>query len=444
MRASDSPGGYNEDTARCRQLSCLESVEHDLAYWDDLTGLYNKRLLSRLLDEWWNSFISEHDTFSLIVIDLDGFKDVNDSYGHLTGDQVLRETARILKSHFRSNDVVIRYGGDEFVVVLPGAGTEEADLLAERARTAISEHQFSVEDDPNTLHIAVSFSVGIASFPDGGSNGIEVLKRADLRLYADKRKRQRSFRKRHSAWWNTGIAVALLLVAFVAIKGFDFFFQPSPEAPTIPTTRPTQSNAREGQLIAQIEELRSQLDELSADRITQIHAEDEPSVKEIDRLNAKIRTLQEELSDLAAIEREPTPTPAPIVVVASPTVKASPVTLGQKTPTAPTPTVPPLVIDNQLTPIVVPPVLIGYDKPRYPRMALRLRKEAAIRLEVVVDASGRVVEVHPLAAEAGLGFDAEAQKAAFSARYEPGTIDGEPAQTKTVLVIHFKFSDNSP
>jgi len=162
----------------------------ELAWRDDLTGAWNRRYLRRLMSEEWLELSAAHDMFSLLVLDLDGFKPVNDSFGHAAGDKVLRRAADELRRAFREGDRLIRYGGDEFVVALPGVGAEEARRLAERARAGFDS--VSV-DDPATgasITVPISFSIGVASFPEDGRRGEEVLAVADRRLYEEKRLRR--------------------------------------------------------------------------------------------------------------------------------------------------------------------------------------------------------------------------------------------------------------
>ena len=111
----------------------------DLALRDDLTGAWNRRYLRQLLEEDWAEVVASQGTVTLLVLDLDFFKEINDTHGHLAGDLVLQRASQQLRASFRAEDRLIRYGGDEFVVALFGVGAEEARILAERARTALQE-----------------------------------------------------------------------------------------------------------------------------------------------------------------------------------------------------------------------------------------------------------------------------------------------------------------
>ena len=154
-----------------------------LAAVDPLTGAYNRRFgLSRLNEEWARSLRSEVP-LGVLAFDLDHFKAVNDTFGHLVGDRVLRETAAAARLALREGDVLIRTGGEEFLVVLPGGGVEDVQSVGERIRRAISG--VSVPTGQTTVQITVS--VGAASSPHCGADDPEALRDiADQALYAAK------------------------------------------------------------------------------------------------------------------------------------------------------------------------------------------------------------------------------------------------------------------
>ena len=118
---------------------------------------------------------------SLIMIDLDHFKEFNDTYGHLEGDGLLRKIAQILKSSLRETDLVARYGGEEFSVILPETDKEGASIAAERVRKTISEQTFG------EVGAKMTISLGVASYPDDACLRADLIRQADEALYRAKR-----------------------------------------------------------------------------------------------------------------------------------------------------------------------------------------------------------------------------------------------------------------
>lgn len=145
------------------------------AMTDLLTGLTNRRALESLM----NQMISMKTPFSLIVLDVDKFKFVNDTYGHLTGDEVLRQVAGILTASVRPGDVSCRYGGEEFIVLLPRTKAEDAFTVAERIRKTLETSEVPVA-------LKVTSSQGIAHYPTHGHSKEELFERADKALYTAK------------------------------------------------------------------------------------------------------------------------------------------------------------------------------------------------------------------------------------------------------------------
>jgi diguanylate cyclase (GGDEF)-like protein len=162
-----------------RNLGRLKQVEH-LAYLDDLTHLYNTRYLDMVLDR----ELGSGRPFSLLFLDLDHFKGVNDQHGHLSGSRLLVEVARVLRSCVRDEDILVRYGGDEYVSVLTGIDSGGGLKVAERIRRAMEGHRFlSREATP----VQVTVSIGLASFPEHASTKAEIIDLADRAMYRGKR-----------------------------------------------------------------------------------------------------------------------------------------------------------------------------------------------------------------------------------------------------------------
>jgi diguanylate cyclase (GGDEF)-like protein len=154
-----------------------------LSITDGLTGLFNHRHVHELLRDEWERSRRTEEPLAVAMLDLDRFKAVNDTYGHPTGDVVLYETARILGEVAREIDMAGRYGGEEFIVILPNTDEAEAAQFADRLRTRVEEHLF--RDEANELHMTTS--CGVASSRDPGADSCEaLLKLADSALYSAK------------------------------------------------------------------------------------------------------------------------------------------------------------------------------------------------------------------------------------------------------------------
>jgi diguanylate cyclase (GGDEF)-like protein len=130
------------------------------------------------------------DIFTLVCIDVDGFKPVNDNFGHNRGDQVLRDIARIFRETVREDDIVARYGGDEFVVLLKGVGLPECDMMAGRLQAAVETYESGlVHNDLGALRLGIS--VGCGCYPEDGTDWETLFSVADTRMYRNKVERKR-------------------------------------------------------------------------------------------------------------------------------------------------------------------------------------------------------------------------------------------------------------
>lgn len=154
-----------------------------LSVTDDLTGLYNSRYLNQVLRRETMRASRNGRPLSLLFIDLDGFKLVNDNHGHLSGSQALVEAAAVIRRGARETDVVARFGGDEFALVLPDTGWEGAYAVGERIRDRIAQHRFLAEKG---LRVHLTVSVGVATLPDVAASAEELLQAADTAMYAVK------------------------------------------------------------------------------------------------------------------------------------------------------------------------------------------------------------------------------------------------------------------
>jgi diguanylate cyclase (GGDEF)-like protein len=157
---------------------------YELATVDGLTGLYVRRYFDARLKE---ELLRAHRfgaEFALIIMDLDGFKQLNDRYGHPIGDRVLREIAQVVRRNMRGIDIAARYGGEEFAFILPRTGLVDAHVVAERIRVDVADHRV-VLSDQTVLRVTASF--GVAGYPEsGGGDAAAMVHRADVALYRAK------------------------------------------------------------------------------------------------------------------------------------------------------------------------------------------------------------------------------------------------------------------
>ncbi|MBI4847923.1 MAG: sensor domain-containing diguanylate cyclase [Nitrospirae bacterium] len=155
----------------------------EISITDDLTGLYNIRYLYKSIEVEIERSRRYGSLFSIIFMDIDSLKKVNDRFGHLTGSKVLIETAGIIQINLRKVDVVIRYGGDEFVIILPQTPRDAGFFVAERLRKIIEKNVY-LKGEGSPVRITASF--GVASFPDDAKSKEELLRIADKAMYRGK------------------------------------------------------------------------------------------------------------------------------------------------------------------------------------------------------------------------------------------------------------------
>jgi len=152
----------------------------ELVVTDDVTGIHNSRYFHQILERELHRARRYHRPLSLLFIDLDAFKAVNDTHGHQTGSRVLREVAWVLKTAIRSVDLIARYGGDEFIVVLPDTDGPTAALLGERLRATVARTEFLTPEGP-ALRLTASF--GVAAYPEHAKTKEELVRMADEAMY---------------------------------------------------------------------------------------------------------------------------------------------------------------------------------------------------------------------------------------------------------------------
>ncbi|MEW6434153.1 MAG: diguanylate cyclase [Myxococcota bacterium] len=166
-----------------RNLGRFAAVE-DLVYLDDLTHLFNRRYLELVLDKEFKNATKTEKPFSLLFLDLDYFKSINDTHGHVVGSKLLVEVSRIVKNCVRDNDVVCRWGGDEYVCLLRGTDSGGAFKVAERVRRAIESHRFLAREG---FGLNLTTCIGVASYPEHALDKDTLIDFADRAMYRGKK-----------------------------------------------------------------------------------------------------------------------------------------------------------------------------------------------------------------------------------------------------------------
>jgi diguanylate cyclase (GGDEF)-like protein len=153
-----------------------------LAIVDELSGLYNRRHFMELAEKKFEDASNSQDCFSVLMLDLDHFKLINDTLGHAAGDAAIREVGSLMMSNFRKQDLCGRLGGEEFGVLLTNTGSKEAKQISEKFRNILENSNISYEGKA----IKLSVSIGVASYFGQAENFDEILKHADAALYTSK------------------------------------------------------------------------------------------------------------------------------------------------------------------------------------------------------------------------------------------------------------------
>lgn len=438
----------------------------DLALRDDLTGAWNRRYLRQFLNEEWTDLVAAEATVSLLVLDLDLFKEINDAYGHLAGDQALQKATGRLRASFRGEDRLIRYGGDEFVVALVGVGAEEARSLAERARSALRTVEVVASEGSSPVTLPLSFSMGVATYPADGATGEEILAVADRRLYEEKRARRppavSADRGRRRLLLASALAVVVLAVAGW-VEWRRLRAVPPPPAAVQPA--PIEEVSPLAEIVVRDEEELVHL----RDEVRRLQAElAEPRPADDRRLyEGRIRELEARLEEAGDVR----PASAPPVAELAPDAGGEGVNeasagegvggmqIGERrtrenltleAPAPASPEVAPTADSVSTFPRVAvpagaagassgvqPPQLLRAVRPDYPPVARARRRAATVELRIRVDAAGQVIAVEPVGPPAGFGFDESARAAALAARFRPGRRDGEPVEMEARLAIRF-------
>ncbi len=176
-------GKIKTQAKKIKELEDELHVTKKEANLDHLTGLLNRRAFDEAVDRLIKKYRTTKTPFSFIFIDIDFFKEINDTYGHAIGDETLKDVAETLKKYLRNEDIISRYGGEEFGVVLPGIRLDTALKIAERLKNAIKNKTIKI--DNHDIKITASF--GVAEIDDRVNSIYDLVKKADLALYAAKK-----------------------------------------------------------------------------------------------------------------------------------------------------------------------------------------------------------------------------------------------------------------
>lgn len=164
------------------EMDIFEKYANSYRY-DKLTGLFSRGYFDKALESEISRARRYVTDISLLFLDLDDFKKQNDTYGHPAGDRILQDVARIIQSRIRAEDIAARYGGDEFVIIMPHTGKRSALIVAERIRSKVASKRFRFDGK----EINQTISGGLAAFPLDGSDALSLLKCSDKALYRAKK-----------------------------------------------------------------------------------------------------------------------------------------------------------------------------------------------------------------------------------------------------------------
>lgn len=168
---------------------------------DQLTGLYNRRFLEETIDKIVAQTKRRGTHLGILILDVDYFKQVNDTYGHDVGDRVLREVSQIILKNVRESDIVVRFGGEEFLVLLLDVQPGKSEDVAEKIRRAVENHTIEMTG----LTLKKTISIGVAEFPDDSDRIWQCIKFADVALYKAKSTgRNRVVRFKPEFWSEAG------------------------------------------------------------------------------------------------------------------------------------------------------------------------------------------------------------------------------------------------
>ena len=442
--------------------------EWSIALRDDLAGRHARRLGIDLLRDHWDEVVAFHGQITLMLLDLECITEIKETYGELVGDRVLKTVVSLLRQHLRAQDFVIRQGETDFVLIFPGAGPGHARELEARVRQAMAAHPFFAKGSDQAVATPIAFELGMASCPAEARTGEQLLDLARKRLQDAKEglgspaPLARTAPRRHRPLLVGSSAAGGLLVVLGTLC---ILWRGEPEAVPTPTASAPppaalpapvrlRTVARErdrAQLEAYVAKLEERVRTLSRALGEEGAERDQAPEETIRDLQEKIQLLQEQL-DAGAGDGSPG---APVGAAPDPgtggRVRASqdqPLVARDGVAEGPAVDAAPGAPHPQLAPpaVLTRPILVRWTQPTYPPLAMRLGREAVVRVRVLVDEKGKVVLAEPLDPKAGLGFEEAARRAALEAVYRPGTRNGVPVEMETVIAVRFelKRDDTQP
>ena len=175
----------NQAGLAIENASLYELVRHK-SHTDSITNLWNHGFFQDRLSLEIEAARAHHRALTLLILDIDNFKKLNDAYGHQNGDVVLQEIANILKDSSRENDYACRYGGEEFAIILTQTGKDQGMVIAERIREKVAGHAFQLSADADGQKLHVTVSIGLGTFPEDAQTKEELIAKSDKAMYIAK------------------------------------------------------------------------------------------------------------------------------------------------------------------------------------------------------------------------------------------------------------------